>query len=78
MKYISVGDAAKKWNVSERSARDYCLNARIPGVIRRKKLEDTGRCKKATEKKAGRKSINRFINKIKAGKGLCDFRRNIS
>ena len=34
MKYISVGDAAKKWNVSERSARDYCLNARIPGVIR--------------------------------------------
>ena len=34
MKYISVGDAAKKWNVSERSARDYCLNARIPGGIR--------------------------------------------
>ena len=34
MKYISVGDAAKKWNVSERSARDYCLNARIPGVTR--------------------------------------------
>ena len=34
MKYISVCDAAKKWNVSERSARDYCLNARIPGGIR--------------------------------------------
>lgn len=79
MKYISVGDAAKKWNVSERSARDYCLNARIPGVIREGKSwkipEDA---RKPQRKKAGRKSINRFINKIKAGKGLCDFRRNIS
>lgn len=33
MKYISVSQAAEKWNVSERSVRNYCAEARIPGVV---------------------------------------------
>lgn len=33
MKYISVVEAAKKWNVSERSIRNYCSLGKIPGAI---------------------------------------------
>lgn len=33
MKYISVADAAKKWGVSERSARGYCAGGRIDGAF---------------------------------------------
>ena len=32
MKYISVLDAAKKWNVSERSVRNYCAAGRVLGA----------------------------------------------
>lgn len=32
MKYISVAETAKKWNVSERSVRNYCANGRIEGA----------------------------------------------
>lgn len=33
MKYISVAEAAKKWNVSERSVRNYCAQGRIPDAF---------------------------------------------
>lgn len=33
MKYISVSETAKKWNISERSVRNYCANGRIEGAI---------------------------------------------
>lgn len=33
MKYISVYNAAEKWNVSERSVRNYCSEGKIPGAI---------------------------------------------
>ena len=78
MKYISVGDGKEMERVRAKCAGLLFECKDTGSDTGRKKLEDTGRCKKATEKKAGRKSINRFINKIKAGKGLCDFRRNIS
>ncbi|MBQ8858291.1 MAG: Fic family protein [Clostridia bacterium] len=32
MKYISVSEAAKKWNLSERSVRHYCANGRVAGA----------------------------------------------
>ena len=32
MGYINVGAAAKKWNISERSVRNYCRNGRVPGA----------------------------------------------
>ncbi len=31
MKYLSVSEIAKKWNVSERSVRNYCANGRVDG-----------------------------------------------
>ena len=33
MKYMSVNMAAVKWNVSERSVRNYCSKGKIPGAI---------------------------------------------
>ena len=33
MNYISVAQAAKKWNVSERSVRNYCNIGKIEGVM---------------------------------------------
>ena len=33
MKYLSVADVAKKWNISTRSVRNYCAQNRIPGAI---------------------------------------------
>ena len=33
MRYIGVKEAATKWNISERSVRNYCTNGRIPGAV---------------------------------------------
>ena len=69
MKYISVGDAAKKWNVSERSARDYCLNARRPGVIREGKswkIPEDAR-KPQRKKRAGKVSTD-LLTRLKQEK----------
>lgn len=33
MNYLSVAETAKKWNISERSVRNYCAQERIPGII---------------------------------------------
>ena len=32
MKYLSVLETAKKWNISERSVRNYCANGRVSGA----------------------------------------------
>ena len=34
MNYLSVAEIAKKWNISERSVRNYCAQERIPGAVR--------------------------------------------
>ena len=33
MNYISVSETAKKWNISERSVRNYCAEGRVSGAI---------------------------------------------
>lgn len=33
MNYLSVAEIAKKWNISERSVRNYCARGRIPGAF---------------------------------------------
>ena len=33
MRYLSVSETAKKWNVSERSVRNYCANERVDGAF---------------------------------------------
>ena len=33
MRYLSVAEIAKKWNVSERSVRNYCAQGRVNGAF---------------------------------------------
>ena len=33
MKYCSVAETAKKWNISERAVRNYCAQGRIPDAF---------------------------------------------
>ena len=33
MQYLSVAKIAEKWNVSERSVRNYCAQGRVPGAF---------------------------------------------
>lgn len=33
MKYISVAEMAKRWNIAERTVRNYCLQGRIPDAF---------------------------------------------
>lgn len=33
MKYLSTSEVSKKWNISERSVRDYCNKGRVVGAI---------------------------------------------
>lgn len=33
MRYLSVAEMAKKWDVSERSVRNYCAHGRVPGAF---------------------------------------------
>ena len=33
MKYILVAEIAKKWNMSERSVRNYCAQGRVNGAV---------------------------------------------
>ena len=33
MRYLSVAEIAKKWNMSERSVRNYCAQGRVNGAF---------------------------------------------
>ena len=33
MEYLTSADCAKKWNVSERTVRNYCASGRIEGAV---------------------------------------------
>ena len=33
MRYLSVAETAKKWNISERSVRNYCAHGRVQGAF---------------------------------------------
>ena len=33
MRYLSVTEIARKWNVSERSVRNYCAQGRVSGAF---------------------------------------------
>ena len=33
MRYLSVNEMAKKWNISERSVRNYCAQGRVDGAF---------------------------------------------
>ena len=59
MQYISVSEMAKKWNVSERSVRNYCANKRVEGAFLSNKtwlIPDNAEKPKRLNKKINKKN----------------------
>ena len=69
MKYVNVNEIAAKWNLSERSVRNYCAHGKIPGVIRDGKTwripEDAV---KPVRKKRAEKIANDLLTRLKMEK----------
>ena len=62
MKYCSVEEFAEKWNVSERTVRNYCAQNRIPGAFLAGKtwnIPETA--KKPLRKKRNKRSTNTLL-----------------
>ena len=55
MRYLSVSETAKKWNISERSVRNYCAQGRVNGAFLTGKTwnipEDAGKPERSNKKK---------------------------
>lgn len=57
MQYLSVTEIAKKWDVSERSVRNYCFQGRVPGAFLAGKtwsIPETAEKPKRSNKRGGR------------------------
>jgi Fic family protein len=71
MKYISVAEFAKKWNIPERTARNYCAAGKIKGAFLTGKTwaipEDASLPQKGKEKKF---SNNPLLNHLKEQKDM--------
>jgi Fic family protein len=71
MKYISVAEFAKKWNIPERTARNYCAAGKIKGAFLTGKTwsipEDAVLPQKGKEKKF---SNNILLNQLKEQKDM--------
>ena len=54
MGFLTVSEIAKKWNISERSVRNYCQQGRVKGAEQKGKLwlipEDAEKPKRAERK----------------------------
>ena len=72
MRYLSVAEIAKKWNVSERSVRNYCANGRVPGVFLTGKTwnipEDAVKPERANQKKEHPHTLLDILKEQKASK----------
>lgn len=63
MKYYSVAEFAKKWNVSERTVRNYCSNGRIMGAFLTGKTWNIPEvAQKPLRKKRSKKNTNGLLN----------------
>jgi len=71
MNYISVSDFAKKWNVPDRTVRNYCAKGKIKGSFLTGKTwnipDDAGLPEKGTQKKF---SNNLLLNHLKEQKDM--------
>ena len=72
MRYLSVAEIAKKWNVSERSVRNYCANCRVPGAFLTGKTwnvpEDAVKPERANQKKKKPRTLLDILKEQKASK----------
>lgn len=72
MKYLSVAEIAKKWNISERSVRNYCAQGKIEGAFLTGKTwnipEDTQKPDRINKKKVVPTTLLEILKAEKAAK----------
>lgn len=72
VKYLSVSDFAKKWNLSERTIRNYCAKSKIEGVFQTGKTwnipENAKRPERRNKKNKGHKNLLNILKEEKVGK----------
>jgi len=71
MSYLSVAETAKKWNVSERSVRNYCAKGRVTGALLIGKTwkipENAKKPERANKRKARSVTLLDILKEQKAG-----------
>ena len=72
MKYLSVAEIAEKWNVSDRSVRNYCAHGRVEGAVLKGKTwnipEDAKKPERANKKKEIPKTLLDILREEKSTK----------
>ena len=72
MNYLSVADVAKKWNISERSVRNYCSKGRIEGAFLTGKTwnipENAKKPERMNKRKGKPKTLLAILQEEKASK----------
>ncbi len=72
MRYIKVGELAKKWGLSERTVRNYCANNRLDGAKLIGKTwmipEDVNKPDRINKKRNSNELLSTFIKEKKNGK----------
>jgi Fic family protein len=72
MRYLSVAEIAKKWNISERSVRNYCAHNRVPGAFLDGKTwnipEQVEKPERINKKKEHSKTLLEILQEEKANK----------
>lgn len=70
MQYLSVAEIAQKWNLSERSVRNYCAKDRIPGAIFKENIwkipEDAKKPERSNKKKHLPKTLLEILQQEKS------------
>lgn len=69
MKYLSVSEISKKWNISNRSVRNYCAHGQIPGAVLEGKIWKIpeNSVKPARKQRAGKVSFD-LLTRLKIEK----------
>ena len=72
MKYLSVSETAKKWNLSERTVRNYCSEGKIPDAFLTGKTwnipENAERPCRSNKKSSTPKTLLEFLKSEKNGR----------
>ena len=72
MRYLSVAETAKRWDISERSVRNYCAHGRVPGAFLAGKTwnvpEDAAKPLRANQKENKPKTLLSILQEEKKSK----------
>lgn len=79
MRMISVVETAKKWNISERSVRNYCAQGRVPGAVLNGKVWSIPEDAEKPERSNKKKTVYTYVIRYFTGRKSKEiFRRYLS